>query len=72
MTRFEKAADALLAQLMVWHKLHRYHAEVQDGGEFIDTRDMWSAVDQAVVDEYQEAKAEMLGQVPLFSKETAS
>lgn len=45
MTRFEKAADALLVQLMVWHKQHRYHVEVNDGGEFTDTRDMWSPAD---------------------------
>ena len=72
MTRFEKAADGLLVQLLVWHKLHAYHVEVNDSGEFLDTRDFWSPADQAAVDEYQEAKAELLGQVPLFPKEKSA
>jgi hypothetical protein len=45
---------------------------VNDGGEFMDTRDLWSPADQAAVDEYQGAKAELLGQVPLFPREEAS
>ncbi|WP_316415245.1 hypothetical protein [Mesoterricola silvestris] len=69
-TRLQKAADALAARLMVWKKLHAYHREVGDEDVTLVVPDLWSPSDQSAMDEYESAKAEAMGQRPLF-KETA-
>jgi len=70
-TRYQKAADALQARLMVWKRLAQQVSERGDEGEWTDTRDMWNPNDEAAMQEFEQAKAELTGARPLF-KDIAS
>jgi len=72
--RYQKAADELGRRLLIFHELQVKCRERGDDGEWIDARDMWAPADQAALDEFTEARAELFGLQPLFpeSKEQSA
>ena len=65
MVTYQDAAERLLARLMIWHKLYRYHSEIGDVEVTLHIADLWDSADQAAVDQFVAARAEITGQRPL-------
>jgi len=64
--RYQKAADELGRRLLIFRELQAKCRERGDDGEWIDARDMWNPADQAAIDEFLAARAELFCLQPLF------
>jgi len=64
--RCQKAADELARRLLIFRELQAKCRERGDDGEWIDARDMWNPADQAAIDEFLAARAELFCLQPLF------
>lgn len=65
MSRLQQASDVIAGRLRLWAALQLRHREMGDMDITLALAELWEPADQAALEEYEQAKAEAMGQIAL-------